>query len=55
MKNQCSITSLLLVLEMKIVLPGYRNSYPRNSKIHSYLTFDLRFKVKLRSICWFWT
>jgi hypothetical protein len=52
---QCSITSLLLVLERKVVLPGYRKSYPRNSKIRSYFTFDLHFKVKPRSICWFWT
>jgi hypothetical protein len=36
---QCSITSLLLVLERKIVLPGYRNSYPRNSK--NPFIFDL--------------
>jgi hypothetical protein len=39
----------------KIVLLGYRNSYPRISKIRSYLTFDLLFKVKPRSICLFWT
>jgi hypothetical protein len=27
---QCSITSLLLVLEQKLVFIGYRKSYPRN-------------------------
>jgi hypothetical protein len=38
---QCSITSLLLVLEQKIVLPGYRKSYPMNLGIYPCLTFDL--------------
>jgi hypothetical protein len=53
-KFKSSITFLLLVLERKIVLPGYINSYPRNAKIRSYLTFDLHLKVKPRSICLFW-
>jgi hypothetical protein len=52
---QCSITSLLLFLEQKIVLTGYRKSYPRNLKMFSNLTFYLNFKVKVRSICWFYT
>jgi hypothetical protein len=30
---QCSITSLLLVLEQKIALPGYRKSYPSNPEM----------------------
>jgi hypothetical protein len=38
---QSSITSLLLLLEQKIVLTGYRKSYPNNKKMCSYLTFDL--------------
>jgi hypothetical protein len=52
---ECSITSLLLVLEQKIVLTVYKKSYPRNRKMFSNLTFHLNFKVKLRSICWFYT
>jgi hypothetical protein len=52
---QCSITSLLLVLEQKIVLTEYRKSYQRNLKMFSNLTFGLNFKVKTRSICWFYT
>jgi hypothetical protein len=47
---QCSIISLLLVLEQKIVLTGYRKSYPRNLKMCSNLTFDLNFKVKLEHL-----
>jgi hypothetical protein len=45
---QCAITSLILVLEQKIVLPRYRKSYPQNREMYSYLTFDLNFKFKLR-------
>jgi hypothetical protein len=45
--------SLLLVLEQKIVLPGYRKSCPINLNIYLCLTFDLYFKVKPRSECLF--
>jgi hypothetical protein len=31
-----------LVLEPKIALTGYRKSYPRNLKMFSNLTFDLK-------------
>jgi hypothetical protein len=37
-------------LEHKIVLSGYRKSYPRNLKMFSNLTFGLNFKVKPRPI-----
>jgi hypothetical protein len=40
-KFQCLITSLLFVLEQKVVLLGYRKSYPRNPEMYTYLTFDL--------------
>jgi hypothetical protein len=36
---------LLMVLEQKIVLPGYRKLYPRNLKMFSNVTFNLNFKV----------
>jgi hypothetical protein len=55
---QCLITSLPLVLEQKIVLTGYRKSYPRNWKMCSYfwyfsnLTFDLNFNDNLDTLQW---
>jgi hypothetical protein len=39
-----------MVLEEKLVLTGYRKSYPMTSEIFSYLNFDLNFMVKLRPL-----
>jgi hypothetical protein len=52
-KFQCLITSLLLVLEQKKVLSGYRRSYPRNVEMKLYLNFDLYLKVKPMTRCLF--
>jgi hypothetical protein len=52
---QCLITSLLLILEQKIVFTGYWKSYPWNPEMFSILNFDLNFKVKLRPFCLFYT
>jgi hypothetical protein len=38
-----------LVLEQKIILIGYKKSYPRKLKMCSYQTFDINFKVNPRS------
>jgi hypothetical protein len=39
--------SLLLVQEPKIVLTGYRKSYPKNQEMYPYLTFDTAIKFDL--------
>jgi hypothetical protein len=51
MKNHNSmLNNITIGFRAKIVLRAYRNTYPRTSKIHSYMTFDLNFKVKPRAI-----
>jgi hypothetical protein len=38
----------------KLVLTGYRRSFPRNYEMFSYLTFDLNFQVQLRSLYYYY-
>jgi hypothetical protein len=47
--------SFKISFRAKNSIERYRKSYPRNQKMYPYFTFDLYFKVKLRSRFLFYT